>query len=195
MENVEALAWHEKSVATVLRRELQLARMQVSRGSGLAEQQQRQSESAPVEPLPECLGTLRTKAASDSFRASSLAFGSSNECWIQCGFLRVSGKSLLWLWLLREIVIENTVEEREIGFCATGIKVSTVPYMNESCMSSVPHGQTFVPVHEFGSVNVSNEVCYKSCSLHKSIYSALQCHYRVCFGSHFGIQPIQFRVM
>ena len=41
-------------------------------------------------------------------------------------------KFLLWLWLLREIVIENTVEELETVFCATGIKVSTVPYLNES---------------------------------------------------------------
>ena len=56
VENVEALTWHEESVATELRRELQKARMQVSRGSGLAEQQQRQLESAPVEPLPESLG-------------------------------------------------------------------------------------------------------------------------------------------
>ena len=30
-----------------------------------------------MEPLPECLGTLRMKAASDPFRVSSLAFGSS----------------------------------------------------------------------------------------------------------------------
>ena len=45
VENAEALAWHEeRSAATELRRELQQARMQVSRGSGLAEQQQRQLE-------------------------------------------------------------------------------------------------------------------------------------------------------
>ena len=140
VENFEALAWHEERVATELRWELQQARMQVSRGSGLAEQQQRRLESAPVEPLPEYLGTLRTKAASDSFRVSS------NDCWIQCGFLRVLEKSLLWLWLLREIVTENIVEERETVFCATGIQVSTVPYLNESCMSlsgmpSGLHGQ------------------------------------------------------
>ena len=67
-----ALAWHEESVVTELRRELQ-----DSRGSGLAEQQQRQLESDPVEPLPECLGTLRMKAVSDPFRESSLVFGSS----------------------------------------------------------------------------------------------------------------------
>ena len=60
-----------------LRRELQQARLQVSGGSGLAEQQQRQLESAPVEPLPECLGTLRMKAVSDPFRESSLVFESS----------------------------------------------------------------------------------------------------------------------
>ena len=51
-----------------LRRELQQARLQFSGDSGLAEQQQRQLESAPVEPLPECLGTLRMKAVSDPFR-------------------------------------------------------------------------------------------------------------------------------
>ena len=55
VENAEALAWHEQSVATELHRELQQARMQVSRGSGLAKQQPRQLESAPVEPLPERL--------------------------------------------------------------------------------------------------------------------------------------------
>ena len=33
---------------------------------------------------------------------------------------------------------------------------------------------------------MSNEVCYKSCSLHKSIYSALQRDHCVCFGSHSG---------
>ena len=42
LEDAEALAWHEESVVTELRRELQQARLQVSRGSGLAEQQQRQ---------------------------------------------------------------------------------------------------------------------------------------------------------
>ena len=40
--NAEALARHEENVATELHQELQQARMQVSRGSGLAEQQQRQ---------------------------------------------------------------------------------------------------------------------------------------------------------
>ena len=79
VENAEALAWHEESVATELRWELQQAMMQVSRGSCLAEQQQRQLESSPVEPLTECFGTLRTKAASDPFRVSSLS--SSNVCW------------------------------------------------------------------------------------------------------------------
>ena len=73
----------------VLLREEQ-AMMQVSRGSCLAGQQQRQLEPAPVEFLAECFGTLRTKAASDPFRVSSLAFGSSNDCWTQCGFLRVN---------------------------------------------------------------------------------------------------------
>ena len=61
MENAEALAWHKESGKTELRRELQQARMQVSRDSGLAEQQQKQLESASVEPLPERLGTLRTR--------------------------------------------------------------------------------------------------------------------------------------
>ena len=32
----------------------------------------------------------------------------SNACWTQCGFLRVSMTSFLWLWLLQEIVAENT---------------------------------------------------------------------------------------
>ena len=117
--NAEALALG----TTELRWELQQARMQVSRGSGLAEQQQRQLESAPVEPVPERLGTLRTKTASDPFWVSSLAFGSSNDCWTQCGFLRVSMKSLLWLGLLREIVAENTKEECETVFCAICVKV------------------------------------------------------------------------
>ena len=178
MENAKALAWHEENVATELRRELQQAMMQVSRGSCLAEQQQRQLESAPVEPLPECLGTLRTKAASDSFRVSSLAFGSLNGCWTQCGFFRMSMKSLLWLWLLREIVAEDAKEECETVFRATVFKGPVVPYLNESCMSfsgmsSGPHGQTSDPAHAFSSANMSNEVRYKSCSLHKSIYSAL----------------------
>ena len=37
VDNAEALAWHEESVVTELRRELQQARLQVSHGSGLAE--------------------------------------------------------------------------------------------------------------------------------------------------------------
>ena len=87
----------------------------------------------------------------------------SNDCWTQCGFLRVSMKSLLW-WLLREIVAENTEEECETVFCATGIKVPMVPYLNESCMSlsgmsSGPHGQTSAPAREFSSTNINNEVC------------------------------------
>ena len=101
-------------------------------------------------------------------------------------------KSLLWLWLLREIVAENTEEECETVFCATGIKVPMVPYLNESCMSlsgmpSGPHGQTSAPAHEFSSANMTNEVCYKSCCLHKSIYSAFQRDHCVCFDSHSGI--------
>ena len=90
----------------------------------------------------------------------------SNDCWTLCGFLRVSMKSLLWLWLLREIVVENTEEECETVFCTTVIKVPMVPYLNESCMSLSgmspgPYGQTSAPAHEFNSANVSNEVCYK----------------------------------
>ena len=38
-------------------------------------------------------------------------------------------KSLLWLWLLREIVAENAKEECEIVFCATGFKVAMVSYL------------------------------------------------------------------
>ena len=72
VENAEALAWHEESVVTELRLELQQARMQVARCSGLAEQQQRQLESDTVEPLLECLGTLTMKAVSDPFRERSL---------------------------------------------------------------------------------------------------------------------------
>ena len=53
-------------------------------------------------------------------------------------------------------------------------------------MSSGPHGQTSAPAHEFSSANMSNEVCYKSRSLHKSIYSALQRDHCVCFDSHSG---------
>ena len=67
----EALAWHEESVVTELRRELHQARLQVSHGSGLAEQQ-RQLESDTAEPLLECLGTLRMKAVSDLLSASLL---------------------------------------------------------------------------------------------------------------------------
>ena len=189
MEHAEALAWHAVSVATELRRELQQAMMQVSRGSCLAEQQQRQLESAPVEPLPERVGTLRTKAASDPFRVSSLVFGSSHDCWTQCGFLRVSTKSSLWL--LREIVAENTEEECEIVFCVTGIKFPVVPYLNESYksladMSSGVHGLKSAPAHEFIPSNVSNEVCHKSCILRKSLYIALQRDCCVCFDSHLG---------
>ena len=53
-------------------------------------------------------------------------------------------------------------------------------------MSSGPHSQTSAPAHESRSANMSNEVCYKSCSLHKSIYSALQRDDGVCFDSHSG---------
>ena len=70
------------------------AMMQVSRGSCLAEQQQRQLESASVKPLLERFWTFRTKTTSDPFRVSSLAFGSLNDCWTPCRYLRVSMKSL-----------------------------------------------------------------------------------------------------
>ena len=36
----------------------------------------------------------------------SISVEDSNDCWTQCRFLRVSMESLLWLWLLREIVAE-----------------------------------------------------------------------------------------
>ena len=53
VENAESLAWHEENVVSELRQELHQARLQVSHGSGLAEQQQRQLESArTVEPDP-----------------------------------------------------------------------------------------------------------------------------------------------
>ena len=76
-------------------------------------------------------------------------------------------------------------------FCATGIKLPMVPYPNESCMSlsgmsSGPHGQTSAPAHKFMSADMSNEVCYKSCGLHKSIHSALQRDHCVFFDSHSG---------
>ena len=112
-----------------------------------------------------------------------------NDCWTQCGFLRVSMKS--FSWLPQEIVIENAKEECVIVFRATGFKVSMIPYLNESCMSpsgmsSGPHGQTSTTAHEFNSTNMSNAVYYKSCSLHKSIYSAHQRDRFVCFDSHSG---------
>ena len=115
----------------------------------------------------------------------------SNDRWTQSGFLRASMKSFLWLWLLQEIVAENTEQECDTVFCAIGIKVPMVPYLNETCMSlsgmsSGPHGQTSAPAHEFSSVTMNNEVCYKSCSLHKGIYSALQRDHCVCFDSHSG---------
>ena len=43
------------------------------------------------------------------------------------------------------------------------------------------------PAHVLSSGNMSNEVRYTSCSLHKSIYSVLQRDHFVCFGSHSGI--------
>ena len=193
--NAEALAWHEENVATELRWELQQARIQVSRSSGLAEQQQRHLESSPVEP--EYLGTLRTKATSDPFRVSFLVFGFSCDHWTHCGFLCVSTTS--FSWLLQEIVIENAKEERETVFRATVFKVSMVTYLNESCMSlsgmsSGPHGQTPDPAHEFNSTNISNEVYYKSCSLHQRIYSAHQRDHFVCFDSHLGI-PLVLKIL
>ena len=42
--------------------------------------------------------------------------------------------------------------------------------------------RTLAPAQEFSSVNMSNEVCYKSCSLHKSIYSVpcnVNCTYSI----------------
>ena len=76
VENAESLAWHEENVFSELRQELHQARLQVSHGSGLA-QQQRQLETDTVEPLPECLGILMMKAVSDPFRERSLVCESS----------------------------------------------------------------------------------------------------------------------
>ena len=53
-------------------------------------------------------------------------------------------------------------------------------------MSSGPHGQTSAPGHEFNSTNMSNEVCYTSGSLHKSVYIVFQRDHCVCFDSHSG---------
>ena len=77
VENAESLAWHEENVVSELRQELHQARLQVSHGSGLAEQQQRQLESDTVEPLLERFGTLRMKAVSDPFHERSLVCKSS----------------------------------------------------------------------------------------------------------------------
>ena len=103
-------------------------------------------------------------------------------------------------WLLREIVAENTEEECETVFCTTDIKVPMVSYLNESCMSpsgmsSGPHGQTSATAHEFNSTNMSNEVYYKSCSLHKSVYIVFQRDHCACFDSIQEVQPIHLCVM
>ena len=55
-----------------------------------------------------------------------------------------------------------------------------------SDMLSGPHGQTSAPANEFSFVNMSKEVRHKSCSLHKSIYSALTRNNCVRFDSHSG---------
>ena len=104
------------------------------------------------------------------------------------------------LWLLREFVAENAKEECEIVFCATGVKVPMVSYLNESCMSlsdmsSGPHGQTSAPVHDFSSVNMSNEVCYKSCSLHKSFTAPSNVTIVYVLVRIREVQSIQFCVM
>ena len=144
----------------------------------------RQVEQHAREHCEMCAAALREEA-----HRELISVEGSSDRWIQCGFLRVSMKSLLWLWLLREIVGENTEEECETVFCTTDFKVPMIPYLNESCMSpsgmsSGPHGQTSATAHEFISDNMSNEVCYKFCSMHKSIYSALQRDHCVCFDSH-----------
>ena len=87
VENAGSLAWHEENVVSELRQELQQARLQVSHGSGLAEQQQRQLESVPVEPMPEYLGTLRMKAASDPFHERSLVCKSSMPAALEQSYL------------------------------------------------------------------------------------------------------------
>ena len=52
----------------------------------------------------------------------------SNDRWTQCKFLRASMKSFLWLWLLREIVAENT-KEVKLSSVRLSIKVPMVPYL------------------------------------------------------------------
>ena len=105
----------------------------------------RQVEQHAREHCEMFAATLREEA----YRELISVEGSSDR-WTQCGFLRVSMKSLLRLWLLREIVAENTEAECQTVFCTTGIKVPMVPYLNESCMSlsgmsSGLHGQTSAP--------------------------------------------------
>ena len=58
--------------------------------------------------------------------------------------------------------------------------------MSPSGMSSGPHGQTSAKAHEFNSANMSNEVYYTSCCLHKSVYIVFQRDDCVCFDSHSG---------
>ena len=110
----------------------------------------------------------------------------SNDCWTLCGFLRVSMKSSLWLWLLQEIVAENSKEECETVLCTTGIKVPMVPYLNAG-MSSGPHSQTSAPAHEINSANVSNEVkVYTAPSTVIIVYVLIRTR---------EVQPIQLCVM
>ena len=98
VENAESLAWHEENVVSELCQELHQARLQVSHGSSLAEQHQRQLESGTVEPLLECLGTSRTKAVSDPFREKSLVCESSmpaapEQAQGVCGFWQQSARN------------------------------------------------------------------------------------------------------
>ena len=77
VENAEAVAWHEESVVTELRQELHQARLHVSRGSGLVEQQQRQLESDAVEPLLERFWDSEDEGGFRPFRERSLVCKSS----------------------------------------------------------------------------------------------------------------------
>ena len=61
--------------------------------------------------------------------------------------------------------------------------------MSLSDMSSGAHGQTSAPTHEFSSAYMCNEVYYKSCSMHKSIFRAITRDNCVCFDSHLRIPP------
>ena len=64
-----------------------------------------------------------------------------------------------------------------------------------SGMSSGPHGQTSDPAHVFSSGTMSNEVRYKSCSLHKSVTSPSNVTIVYVLVRIREVQSIQFCVM